>query len=79
MDRDGWLKSMNQFSNICGAYHTNNQILLFDGHENHSNNCALIKMMFKNIQPLVIKSGDSINDKPNYNGPNDKLKSLYNV
>ena len=33
----------------------------------------------KNTQPFVIKSDDSIKDHPNDNGPNAKMKSLYNV
>ena len=36
-------------------------------------------MMCKNIQPFFLKPDDSINNQPNYNGPNYKLKSLYNV
>ena len=40
---------------------------------------ALRKMMRKKIQPFVPKSGDSINCQPNDNGPNTKLRSLYNV
>ena len=36
-------------------------------------------MMDKNIQPFVLKYGNSINYQPNDNGPNAKLKSLYNV
>ena len=35
--------------------------------------------MYKNIQPFVLKPGDSINDQPNDNDPNSKLKSIYNV
>ena len=35
--------------------------------------------MCKKIQPFVLKAGDSTNDHPNDNGPNYKLKSLYNV
>ena len=35
--------------------------------------------MCKNIQPFVLKSVKSINYQPNDNGPNYKLKSLYNV
>ena len=35
-------------------------------------------MQSKNIQPFILKSGDSINDQPNDNGPNSKLKALYN-
>ena len=36
-------------------------------------------MMCKNIQPFVLKSGNSTNDQTNDIGPNSKLKSLYNV
>ena len=31
------------------------------------------------IQHFVLKYGDFVNDQPNDNGPNAKLKSLYNV
>ena len=79
MDRDGWLKAMNQFSNLCSAFPVNNHILFFDGHDSHFNNGALREMMCKNIQPFVLKPGESINDHPNDNGPNAKLKSLYIV
>ena len=79
MDRDGWLKAMTQFSNICGASPVNNQILFFGGHDSHFDDRSLTKMQSKNIQLFVLKSGDSINDQPNDNGPNSKLKSLYNV
>ena len=76
MDRDRWLKSMTQFSKVCGAYPFNNQKLLFDGHNSHFDDGTLRQMMCKNVQPFLIKSGDSINDHPNYNGPDSKLKSL---
>ena len=36
-------------------------------------------MKCKTIQKFVLKIGESINDQPNNNGPNSKLKSLYNV
>ena len=78
-DRDGWIKSMNQLSNVCGTYPVNNQIIFFDGHDSHFDDGALIQIMCKNIQPFVLKSGKPINYQPNYNGPNAKLKSLYNV
>ena len=70
---------MTQFSNVCGASPVNNQILFFDGHDNHFGDGALRQMMCKNIQPFVLKSNDSINDHSNDNEPNAKLKSLYNV
>ena len=79
LDRDRWLKSMTQFSNVCGASPVNNQILFFDGHDSHFDKCTQRQMKCKNIQPFVVKSGKSINDQPNDNGPNAKLNSLYNV
>ena len=36
-------------------------------------------MQIKNIQPFILKASDSINDQPNDNGPNSKLKALYNI
>ena len=78
MDRHGWLKAMTQLSNICGASPVNNQILFFDGQDSHFNDRARTKMQSKNIQPFILKAGDSINNQPNNNGPNSKLKALYN-
>ena len=79
MDRDVWLKFITQFSNVCGASPVNNQILLFFEHNSHFDDGIIRKMLYKNIQPFVIKSREYINDQPNDNGPNYKLKSLYNV
>ena len=79
MDRDGWLKSMTQLSNICGASPVNNQILFFDGHDSHFGDLSLTQIQSKNIQPFILKAGDSINDQPNDNTPNLTLKSLYNI
>ena len=36
-------------------------------------------MQSKNIQPFILKVGDSINDQPNDNGLNSTLKDLYNI
>ena len=70
---------MVKFSKICGASPVNNQKLFFDGHNIHFNNRDLTQMQCKNIQPFILKVGDSINDQPNANVPNSKLKALYNV
>ena len=78
MDRDRWLNAMTQISNICGASPVNNQIIFFDRHDSNFDNHALTKMQSKNIQPFILKAGDSINDQPNANGPNLTLKDLYN-
>ena len=70
---------MNQFSNICGASPVKNQILFFDGNDSNFDHCALTQMKRKNIQPFILKSGDFINDQTNDNGPNSKIKALYNI
>ena len=76
MDRYGWLKVMTQLSNICVASPVKNQIIFFDGHDSHFDDCALTKTQSKNIQPFILKSGDSINEQLNDNEPNSKLKAL---
>ena len=70
---------MTQFSNIYGASPVNNQILFFNGHYSQFYYRALTQMQNQNIQPFVLKAGDSINDQPNDNGPNSKLKCLYKI
>ena len=79
MDIDGRLKAIPKFSNVCGSSPVNNQIIFFDGHDSHFNARALRHIQFRNSQHFVLKSGDSTNDKHNDNGPNDKLKYLYNI
>ena len=79
MDKDMWIKSMTQFSNVCSSSLVNDKILLFDEHNIHFDDGVLRKMMCKNIQPFVLKLGNSINKQPNNNGTNSKLKSLYYV
>ena len=70
---------MTQFSNICGASPVNNQILFFDGHDSYFDDRTQTQTKIKNIQPFILEAGDSINDQPNDNGPNSKLKALYNI
>ena len=70
---------MSQFSNICGTSPFKNKILFFDRHGSHFYDHALTQIQRKNIQPFILKAGDSINDYPNDNGHNRKLKSLYNT
>ena len=78
MDRDSYLKSMIQLSTVCDASTMNNQIILFDGHDIHFEDCELHYMEDITIQPFVLKAGNSGNYQPNDNGPNEKLKSCYN-
>ena len=79
MDRYQWLKTMSNFSNICGASPINNQIILFDGHDSQFDDCYPKQMQRKKIEPLILKAVDSINDQPKDNGPNKKLKALCNT
>ena len=78
MDRDRWLKAMTQLYNIWSASPFNNQIIFFYGHNSHCDN-RYIKKQRNNIQAFKLKVGDSINDQPNDNRTNSKLKSLYNI
>ena len=55
MDRDGWLKSMTQLSNICGASPVNNQILFFDGQDIHFNDRVLTQMQRGKFSPSYLK------------------------
>ena len=45
MEGEGWLKAMNQFSNVCGDSPVNNHILLFDWHNIHFDDGELSQMM----------------------------------
>ena len=56
-----------------------NKKLFFDGPGSQFDDLNLINMDNQNIQTFVLKSGDSGNDQTNNNGPNIKLKYLYNV
>ena len=78
MDKCGWLQAMDQFSNVCGNHPVKNKTIFFNGHDSHFDDRALRQTECQNIEPFVLKTGDSTNDHPNYNGPNAKLKSLYN-
>ena len=79
MDRYGWLKSTHQFSNVCGAFLVKNQKLLFDGHVSHFDYGTLRQMTCKKIQTFSLKPANSTDVQPNDNGPNTKLKYIYNV
>ena len=55
MDRDRWLKAMNQLSNICGASPVNNQILLFYVHYSHFDERYLTQIQRKKSSPSYLK------------------------
>ena len=70
---------MTQLSNRCGASPVNNKIIFIDGNDSHFNYRALPQMQGGGIQPFILKAGDSINNQTNDNGPDSKLKALYNI
>ena len=77
MDRDGWHKSMSHFTSMCCSSPLKPQVLLCDGHGRNFYDRALDILHIQNIQSLILKSDDYVNDQPNNNGPNTKLKNLY--
>ena len=74
MDRGGWLKYSNQFSTVYGASTISNQINVLNGNDSHFYDRTLRYMEDQNIQPFPLKSGNSVNDQPNDNAKNVKLK-----
>ena len=70
---------MTQLFKVCGASPVNNHILFLNGRDIHFDKSALRQINCRNIQTFVMNSVNSINYQPYYNGPNSKLKSLYNV
>ena len=69
---------MTKLSNVCSAYPVKNQINFFGGQNNHFDDCAIIHAEHQKIQPFILKSGNSVNEQPNDNGTNSKLKSHCN-
>ena len=61
---------MNQSFNIFSASHVYNKMLIFGGHGSHFKNRTLTQMQRENIQPFILKAGDSINDQYNDNVQN---------
>ena len=55
IDREGWLNSMTQFSNVCGASPANNQTRFFNGHDSHFYDCSLKRMKCQNIHQFLLK------------------------
>jgi len=78
MDRDGWFKTIHNFTKLCGASESNPQYLYFDGHGSHWDADALDLMSSNDIYSFFLKAEDSENDQPNDNGPNAGLKDDYN-
>ena len=77
MDRDGWHKSMSHFPSMCCSSTINPQLLFYDGHVSHFYDRALYILCRRNIQSLIIKSGDYVHGHPNNRGPKTKLNNFY--
>ena len=76
-DRDGWMKVIMNFKTVCGANKLNTQVLFYDIHDSHFYYREINIHLSHHINPFIIKAGDSVNDQPNYNGPNLNMKGLY--
>ena len=77
MDRYGWHKSMSHFASMCFSSPLNTQVLFYDGYDSRFDDRALNILHKHNIQYFILKTGDSVHDHPNDNGPNIKLNNLY--
>jgi len=52
MDRDSWLKIIDNFTKLSGASAMNPQFLFFDGHNSHWDADALDMMVERNVIPF---------------------------
>ena len=78
IDRNGWLKTTENFSSLAGTSAGNPQFLFFDGHDSHWDSDSLDLYSKRNCHPFFLKAGDSTNNQPNDNGPNAAFKVCYN-
>ena len=74
----GWLDEVDDACQYCmWSKKLNPQFLFSCGHGSHFYDRAIHILHSHHIQPFVLKAGDSVNDQPNDNAPNLKLKGLY--
>ena len=62
---------------VCGANNLNTKLLFYNVHDSHVDNRSIHILRSNYIKPLILKAGGSWNDHPNDNGPNIKLKGIY--
>jgi hypothetical protein len=55
MDRDGWYKTIDNFSKLSGASLGNPQFLFFDGHDSHWDADSLDLMKARHIEAFFLK------------------------
>ena len=77
MDRNGWMKEIIHFKNVCGENKLNPWVLFYDRYGSHFDNRAIHKLLSHHIKHLFLKADDSGNDHPNDYGENLKLKGIY--
>ena len=77
MDLYCWHKFMSHFPSMCVSSPINYQVLLYDGHDSHFDYRVLNILHRHHILSLILRSGDSVHDKPNNNGQNMKINDLY--
>ena len=73
------MKAMSLFSRTCGDRKLNPQVLFFDVHDSHFDDRATHILQSHHISAFILKAGDSVNDQPNDNRPNIKLKRYYGL
>ena len=78
MDRDGWYKTIKNFSNLTSPSVHNPQFNFFDGHDSNWNANVFDETKDNHIHACLLKAGDSENNQPNDNGPIGCFKECYN-
>ena len=74
---DGWHKPMSHFPSNCCSSTLNPQVILYDGHDSHFYDRDLdILRKHTTSSRSYSRKFDSLNDQPNDNGPNMKLKII---
>ena len=77
MERDGCMKAMMHFKNVCGENKLNPQVLLYDGHGSHFDDRVVHILLSHHIKQFILKADDSGNSHPNDDVPKLNLKGLY--
>ena len=59
LERDGCMKAMMNFNNVCVANNLNPQVLFYDDHAIHFNDRVVNILLYYHIKPFILKAGDS--------------------
>ena len=77
IDCNGWVKYMAHFASICCSSTFNPQLLCCDIHVSSFDDRALDILKSHHIHYFFLKTGGSVHDQTNNNGPKLKLNNLY--